>query len=251
MAAIAAAASIVVPGLVPGGGQPTAAASTLLRLAAVARTVPVVVVGPDQYLYSKGLGRRENCDGDGCRWERVVSELWTALDGSGRSAGHGSIDGSWSEIVGPGEIGGSLNEGIPPTDLDGLREFIRERASHADQPLDYEMFVVVSDLLRETFSSPVLYSTPGLRSALFEVTATLPGVQDLGPMADQTGRMGVGIGYMHGEERLELIFDPETGEILGVREVRLVEGDEEPQIIQGSWGVYLEVGVVDSVHERP
>ena len=113
------------------------------------------------------------------------------------------------------------------------------------------MFVVVSDLLRETFSSPVLYSTPDLRASLFQVAASLPGVQDLGPMADQIGRMGVGIGYTHGEERSELIFDPETGEILGMREVRLVDGDEEPQVIEGSWGVYLEVGVVDSVRERP
>ena len=203
--AIAAVVSIVSPGLIPSGGSQSAAASTLLELAAVVRAAPVVNVGPNQYLYSKTQERRQLCgeelDPDDCRWERVVREQWTALDGSGRSAGQDSLS-SWSEIVGPGEMGGSLTEGIPPTDVDQLREFIRERASQADQPLDYEMFVVVSDLLRETFSSPVLYSTPDLRASLFQVAASLPGVQDLGPIADQIGRMGVGIGYTHGEGTL-------------------------------------------------
>jgi hypothetical protein len=249
--AIVTAASIVGPGLVPGGGQRTAAATTLLKLAAVAGAEPVVTVGPDQYLYSKTLGRRQNCQGNDCEWEQTVTELWTALDGSGRFAGQSPIDGSYSEIVGPGQMGGSLTEGIPPTDVDELREFIRERASQADQPLDYEMFVVVGDLLRETFSSPVLYSTPELRSSLFEVAATLPGVQDLGTTADEIGRPGVGVGYTQDDQRLELIFDPQTAAILGAREVRLIGPNEEPKTTQGGWAVYLEVGVVDSVHDRP
>jgi hypothetical protein len=252
--ALAAAVSIVSPGLIPGGGSRHAAASTLLELAAIVRAEPMITVGPDQYLYSKTQARREACggplDGDECRWERLVTELWTAPDGSGRSAGQDSFS-SWSEILGPGEMGGSLTEGVPPTDVDELREFIRERASHADQPLDYEMFVVVSDLLRETFSSPVLYSTPNLRSSLFEVAATLPGVEDLGRTTDQVGRMGVGIGYAHRDQRLELIFDSETAAILGTREVRLIGPDEEPKVIPGSWAVYLEAGVVDSVRDRP
>jgi hypothetical protein len=249
--AIATAASIVVPGLIPGAGQRTAAATTLLELAAAAASEPVVTVGPDQYLYSKTLGRRQNCQGNDCQWEETVTELWTALDDSGRFAGQSPIDGSYSEIVGPGEMGGSLTQGIPPTDVDELREFIRERASHADQPLDYEMFVVVGDLLRETFSSPVLYSTPELRSSLFEVAATLPGVQDLGTTSDEIGRPGVGVGYTQDDQRLELIFDPKTAAILGAREVRLIGADEEPKTTQGGWAVYLEVGVVDSVHDRP
>lgn len=250
--AIVTAASIMMPGLVPGGGPRTAAATTLHELATVAGAQPVVTVGPDQYLYSKTLGRRQNCQGNDCQWEETVTELWTALDGSGRFAGESPIDGSYSEIVGPGEMGGSLDtEGVPPTDVDELREFIRERAAQADQPLDYEMFVVVGDLLRETFSSPVLYSTPELRSSLFEVAATLPGVEDLGTTSDQIGRPGVGVGYTQDDERLELIFDPETAAILGAREVRLIGPNEEPKITPGGWAVYLEVGVVDSVHDRP
>jgi hypothetical protein len=133
-----------------------------------------------------------------------------------------------------------------PTDADALRVYVEDRASHAGQPLHYEMFVVIADLLRESFSSPILYSSPGLRPSLFKVAATLPGVEDLGAVSDEKGRQGVGVGFTHDGTRLELIFDPDNSAILGEREVRIADEGTVP----GSWIVYLESGVVDSTNER-
>lgn len=233
--------ALVAPTIRPGD-QNSAAARTLSQLSLTAEAQPVVSVGAGQYLYSRLQARWQSCDGDSCVWEPNVREAWVAPDGSGRSAGRrGSI--TFSDLMRPGELGVDPNV---PTEPDALREYVQDRASHADQPLHYEMFVVIADLLRESFSSPVLYSSPGLRPSLFEVAATLPGVEDLGAASDERGRQGVGVGFTHDGTRLELIFDPDTSAILGEREVSLENGTTIP----GSWIVYLESGVVDSTNER-
>jgi hypothetical protein len=151
---------------------------------------------------------------------------------------------AFSEIFGPGELGVD-RDGEVPTDVDALRTFVEDRSSQADQPLEYEMFVVVADLLRESFSSPIL--SPALRASLFEVAATSPGVESLGDVSDEHGRRGIGVGYTHEGIRFELIFDQATSQILGERQVSLESGTTIP----GSWIVYQEVAVVDSTGERP
>jgi hypothetical protein len=234
--------ALVAPTVRPGD-QNSAAARTLNQLSVTAAAQPVVSVGGGQYLYSRFHARWQSCDGDSCVWQLNVREDWVALDGSGRSAGRrGPV--AFSELKRPGELG--VDPKVP-TDPDALRVYIEDRASHADQPLNYEMFVVIADLLRESFSSPILYSSDGLRSSLFEVAATLPGVESLGTTTDQSGRVGIGVGFTHDGSRLELIFDPETSAILGEREVRIEDG----QTVPGSWIVYLGSGVVDSTNQRP
>ena len=234
--------ALVAPTIRPGD-QNSAAARTLTQLSVTAAAQPVMSLGAGQYLYSRLQARWQSCDGDSCVWEPNVREAWVAPDGSGRSAGRrGPI--AFSDLMRPGELG--VDPKVP-TDLDTLRAYVQDRASHADQPLHYEMFVVIADLLRESFSSPVLYSSPGLRPALFEVAATLPGVEALGATSDEKGRPGTGVGFTHDGTRLELIFDPDTSAILGEREVRIADGETVP----GSWIMYLESGVVDSTDERP
>jgi hypothetical protein len=234
--------ALVAPTIRPGG-QSSAAARTLRQLSLTAAAQPVVSIGAGQYLYSRFQARWQSCNGNGCVWQPNVREDWVAPDGSGRSAGRrGPV--AFSELKRPGELG--VDPKVP-TDQDALRGYVEDRASHADQPLHYEMFVVIADLLRESFSSPVLYSSPGLRPSLFEVAATLPGVEALGAVSDEKGRPGIGVGFIHDGTRLELIFDPDTSAILGEREVRISDGETIP----GSWIVYLESGVVDSTDERP
>jgi hypothetical protein len=233
--------ALVAPAVRPGG-QNSAAARTLDQLSITAAAQPVISVGANQFLYSRLQARWQSCDGDACVWQLNVREDWVALDGSGRMAGRRGPD-AFSELVGPEELG--VDPKVP-TDPDALRVYIEDRASHTDQPLNYEMFVVIADLLRESFSSPILYSSDGLRSSLFEVAATLPEVKSLGTTTDQSGRVGIGVGFTHEGKRLELIFDPDTSAILGEREVRIADGRTVP----GSWIVYLESGVVDSTNER-
>ena len=120
----------------------------------------------------------------------------------------------------------------------------------AEQPLDWEMWVIMTDLLGETFSSPILYSTPELRAALFDVAATLPGVEDLGAMTDAIGREGIGFGFTGGYERMELIFDPETATILEMRQIPVHDFPDGSSMEGVAWTVFLDVGVVDSVRDR-
>ncbi|HEX9374678.1 MAG TPA: CU044_5270 family protein [Actinomycetota bacterium] len=246
--AIVAAAAVLAPTMLPGNHRTSAAAATLHRLAAVAARQPAVSVGPGQYVYSRYLARYETCRGDQgneCIWEDVDRETWVAPDGSGRiRETRGST--AWSEQFRPGELNADDLSKVP-TDRDALRAFIEERASKADQPLDYEMFVVVGDLLRESFSSTTAFESPELRSALFEVAASLPGVEYLGDTTDEVGRPGVGVGYTHRGVRYELIFDPATSVFLGERDVRTDGGTTVP----GSWASYLESGIVDGTNERP
>jgi hypothetical protein len=245
IATLALVVGIVAPALLPGGHEPSAAADTLRQLSEVAAKQPAVTVGPDQYVYSKIQARWETCEGNDCVLQDCVQELWIAPDGSGRMAGSRGSN-SYSEVVGPGELDAeSLTKA--PTDVDALRSFIRERASKADQPLDYEMFIVVGDLLRESFSSPVLYESPELRSALFEVASTLPGVELIGDSTDGIGRPGIAVGYTEGGIRHELVFDPDTSAILGDRDVSVRSGETVP----GSWAAYVESRVVSSTNAHP
>ena len=243
--ALALVVGIVVPALLPAGHEPSAAADTLRQLSEVAAKQPAVTVGPDQYVYSKIQARWETCEGNDCVLQQAVQELWIAPDGSGRMAGSRGSN-SYSEVLGRGEFNSDDLTKVP-TDVDALRSFIRERASKADQPLDYEMFVVVGDLLRESFSSPVLYESPQLRSALFEVASTLPGVELIGDTTDGIGRPGIAVGYTEGGIRHELIFDPDTSAILGDRDVSVRSGGTVP----GSWSAYVESGVVSSTNAHP
>jgi hypothetical protein len=243
--AVAAAAALVLPAFLPGSVRPAEAAFRALALEASDQ--PTEVVGPGQYLYSTFRARWETCDDGTCRWEDVMREQWLALDGSVRIH---EIRGpeEWSDSFPPGQI--SILPQIPEDALAGtaaLRAYVRERASHADQPLDYEMFVVVGDLLRETFSSAAHHGNAELRRSLFEIASTIRGVELLGSMSDEDGREGIGFGFTRGDTRLELIFDEVTTQLLGEREVSIEDG----RTIPGSWVVYGPTGVVDSTRERP
>jgi hypothetical protein len=77
-----------------------------------------------------------------------------------------------------------------------------------------EVFVEIADALRE---SP---QTPQLRATLYRALALLPGVQLLGQVHDRLGRAAIGVAFTeHTGLRQELLFDPDTGEILNERQV--------------------------------
>jgi hypothetical protein len=70
----------------------------------------------------------------------------------------------------------------------------------------------------------MLMSDPGSptkRSALFQVLARQPSIQLLGPMTDQVGRSGTGIGITSNGVRAETIVDPTTGQVLEFRTVQV------------------------------
>ena len=61
------------------------------------------------------------------------------------------------------------------------------------------------------------------RAALFKAATRIPGVQVIDQRAKLDGQTGVSVGRYEPKTRMgqELIFDPETGQVIGEREVNL------------------------------
>jgi hypothetical protein len=108
-------------------------------------------------------------------------------------------------------------EGLPPTYLlptnpDALRTALRRAASQSEVPVDVKTFELASAVLMQAGSSPQL------RSALFRVVSTIPGVVLRGEVTDPRGRRGTGVSitsdYSGAAQRDTLIFDAETSQPL-------------------------------------
>ena len=112
-------------------------------------------------------------------------------------------------------------------------------------------FEDVGDLLSET------YASPQLRAALYQVAATLPGVELVGTVTDDQGRTGTAVAYASQGVRTELIFDPTTSALLEERVVVTDSSKIGPSsgvpphdnipagtVVQNT--IYVTLGVVDS-----
>jgi len=112
-------------------------------------------------------------------------------------------------------------------------------------------FTIIGDLLRATELSPAL------RSALYTVAATLPGVRVLGTAVDPLGGRGLSLAMPvdvpkgQPAERDELIFDPRTSALIGEART-LTRGDPGHDLPAGttSWSAYA-TRVVDSLPAKP
>src|SRR3990170_3898435 len=83
-------------------------------------------------------------------------------------------------------------------------------------------------------ASSSLHSSPEHRAALSEVAANFPGVDYEGSVTDPAGRRGVSVSFEGGGNRRELIFDPDTAELLAERHV-LLEQEEGLVIEDNTW----------------
>jgi hypothetical protein len=289
--AIAIAIPVALPGGRTGGAEPAAAA--LLHRVAVraAQQPPEPAPGPGQYLYTRSESVQSHLYvvGDGTAFffkAPNIRESWIGPDGSGRilntpgrvtfptqrdraawvAAGAPSLewvvdgDGEFDHF-GPGELTFADYAALP-TDPEGLLELIESRELIGGPAGDWETFVIVGDLLRET------YATPKVRAALYQVAAELPGVELVGRVVDPAGRPGMAVAYTNpssdARSRYELIFDPVTAELLSEGEVLVADSTVDvesggPGAVYGGVGpagtrtfstIYFESGVVDSTDER-
>jgi hypothetical protein len=120
-----------------------------------------------------------------------------------------------------------------PTDPVELRAAIA-REPHGDRSPAEEGFSAIHRLLR----------TPGasaeLCMALHQILCELPGIVELETVLDRAGRPGLGIeaelgGYLH-----ELVFDTDTGRVLGEQQtLSNPEFDYAPVGTVTGWAVYL------------
>lgn len=289
--AIAIAIPIALPGGGTGGADP-ATAALLHRVALrAAQQPPDPAPGQGQYLYtrSESVSTHTYVVGDGTTFvfkAPSIRESWIGPDGSGRilnSPGTvtfptqrdraawvatGAPDLEWVvdgddefDHFGPGELTFADYPDLP-TDPEELLELIESRELIGGPAGDWETFVIVGDLLRET------YAAPKVRAALYQVVAELPGVELVGRVVDPAGRPGMAVAYTNpssdARSRYELIFDAVTAELLSEGEVLVADSTVDvesggPGAIYGGVGpegtrtfttIYLESGVVDSTAER-
>jgi hypothetical protein len=273
--ALAAVAVMLVGAVGRGPGIDSAAAAVLKRAAATARAaVPTRPLGPGQYLYTRSEDaytsttvlkagdftvlvphRRESWLGrDGKGWlisrsgtPRFLSprhrEQWIAL---GRpDLGEKGMDLPLENSDGPTPPMASLSL---PDDPDVLYAQLEREAAGNSNGTNVEMFTLVADNLRESFT------TPAQRAALYEVAARIPGVRLVGTVRDPAGRPGtaVAIDGDQDSERHVLIFDPATASLLAEEYVALAGNWlRVPAGTRTGWSTYLRAEVVDRLKERP
>ena len=266
-------AAVLLSGLAPTSGTEARAASGVLRqTAAVAAGREPVTLPPGAYAYSRSRGVHLVTTVIGGKAFNAlvpsVREIWIARDGSGRirersgkpvfltaadraawlAAGRPVIEksGTADDRYGPGGLHFEDLSSLP-TDPKRLAETLRQRAALTDVPVDVETFVIVGDLLRETIGPPAV------RAALYQVAASLPGVQLVGRVTDPAGRAGIAVAmtsdYSGGLVRHELVFDPRTSALLAERQVLLerVKWTGAPPGTVLGYTVYLRSGASRSV----
>ena len=271
------------------GGASSAAADALRHAADVARSEQALhSPGPGQYLYTMWQERSTltYVPGHGLAnflfTETVDRESWTSQDGSGRVVTEPQgisfptpADRTAWQRAGSPDLGTSRKDdryppgqdyvvdlSEVPTDPRELLAAIERREILGGDSADWVTFQIIGELLHLT------YSSSEHRAALYEVAANLPGVEYEGHVTDPIGRRGVSVSFVGGGERHEMIFDPDTAELLAERQV-LLDQDEAgvtvgPETWPGTiiafvgppgtdvfWSLYLDTAVVDSTDERP
>lgn len=110
---------------------------------------------------------------------------------------------------------------------------------HGERATPAQEFSYIAEILGQTDAPP------DVRANIYRAAALIPGVQSLGTVRDHDGRPGLGLAITTGEGTPnasdELIFDPQTGELLG----------ETATGPYGGWYVYLDTRVVNGLPSQP
>jgi hypothetical protein len=272
---------LVVSPLLLGGHGASAAAARVLRAAShTAAMQPVHRLQAGEYAYTKSEGAYFNQSSmpNGTDWGalvRTTREIWITTDGSGRirqinqtpvflvpedrsrweAAGAPPLTQlSGSETYDRHFSAGQLS---PPLDIDGLQQgnllhlagdpsaleaAIRTIAEKNSNPLGWEMLTIVGDILRESAAPPQL------RASLYQVAATIPGIELVGAVKDHAGRQGTAVAASRDDLRLELIFDPTTSALLAEEETLRHPGKDTfaPPGTAIAYTLYLQSGIVSS-----
>jgi hypothetical protein len=266
VAVIGAAVAATVIALLPAGsGGPTNAAAAVLDRLAHRAAAQSLTPKPGQYLYVGS--EAENAAFDESQigaCETLIPqkrEIWIGTDGSGLIR-ETSGPGHWvnpdtcrrmEQKYGPGAnvrydlsqhsgddwfapqcLSLKPSNAVNWSNLSSDPQMLLQQMRQLDggPPTPGEDFEHVGDFLRET-DAPA-----AVRATILRAAALIPGIKLLGTVRDHDGRPGLGFAYpSHGE----MIFDAETGELLGD------QGRGDPQ----SWTVYLREKVVANLPSDP
>ncbi len=246
----------------PFGPSTASAALHQLALAATAHKSSDPPLKPGQFYYRRVVGYGS------------VHESWTSRDGvvyfrrsplgSGPLIPPGTNALERSDSGGAYATFGSLepltyDEMLDlPRDTDKLYDWVRTHVQLSipgdpRPPENKTMFFEIREFL---ITTPV---PADLRAAFYDVAAQIPGVELLGAVRNEQGKSGLGIGMWRSggpdddsppetadgveiHQREDLIFDQQTGEIIGDRTV--VNG-------KASGEALVEAGIVSDAGERP
>ncbi|MFF4276415.1 CU044_5270 family protein [Streptomyces sp. NPDC001536] len=187
------------------------------------------------YDMSTGIGRIEPVR------ER---EAWESVDGSRRGAVtdlYRKLDRTPTEAD-RGDCYRTLQ--TLPTDPDEMYDWLN-RTSQGHNSKNEANFSLVADLVNESLMPPAQ------AAALYRAAAEIPDVFVIDDEVDAAGRHGVAIARDDRGRRFELIFDKETKEYLGERQVALKDGEgiKKGDVIART--AVLERAVVDRAGLRP
>lgn len=261
--AAAAAAAIVIGGVIAPPNPASASAAVVLRQAATeAVTYSDPVAGPGQYLKfhirADWAGYASSADGTATRMQTNIQniDVYIPTDADAdwalyRDWEHGQIgNGEFtSETI---HAPGGRFYGTPwsPQNVDEIPTgsgaetlaYFDTRYEGGSASRDEDNFVRITDLLR-TYPVPAT-----LRARLFEALALIPGTTSTEGVANLDGQVGVAIGRdepLRSGERHEIIIDPDTGQIIGERQMvpagNVPAGEEQVALTA------MSTTVVDSV----
>jgi hypothetical protein len=150
----------------------------------------------------------------------------------------GNFYGSGPSILGNIPLEEAL--GSAPRDPRELLDLIYEQTYGSGPTTDEAAFNAIADTLR----SGVIPAD--LRAALYGAAALVPGVSVIDPQATMDGRVGISLGMdtRFSGSRTEIIIDPQSGLVIGEREVLLAARDGVPAGTVVSWTA-ITTSVVD------
>ncbi|WP_419997064.1 CU044_5270 family protein [Streptomyces boninensis] len=267
--AVAAVAAGLIVGLEPGGSgsgddvppQGKSATQLLNRIAAVAAKEPAPrEVRDDQFMYIRSKSSYDSVKGEPCKLKPATQrEIWESVDGKhdgllrDRRVDRKDMKLPWQDSYGGKDAENYREYEQLPTTTEGMLGWLYEKRDE-EKTTDAAAFTLVGDTIRESVLPPKV------SAAMYRATAKIPGVTVVNDAVDFLGRPGVAITRQenHGvETRVELIFDKETLEYLGEREVLLegrTDGDPElacePGTVLGT-SATLQRAIVDKPGQRP
>ncbi|GHG79091.1 hypothetical protein GCM10018779_59670 [Streptomyces griseocarneus] len=200
--------------------------ATVDRISLAAARQPALEPRQDQYIYVESKVRGGRVDRAGGKEKLVVTPLrsrqvWHSPDGLKSfiyEPGHEFMDknGEDLDLDSADEVTdrGSYNSVKSlPTDPDALLKRLYRWGRMGDPQADWTAFGEIGQLLEEQIA------TPRISAALFKAAAKIPGVTLVDKAVDATGRTGVAITHTGPNSRQEWIFDRNTYEYLGQRDV--------------------------------
>ncbi|MEU4997375.1 CU044_5270 family protein [Streptomyces sp. NPDC021622] len=243
----------------PFGGQSAQAAPSeetvqmLEDIAAAAKKQPVPKdIRDDQYVYIKSKGGYlEMEEGKPSKLDPVhPREFWLSVDGKHDDLLHEPANGFNHEVLkaeGPPMPSDTNYRNLEklPTDPVNMLDWLHKESDGSSSE-DQATFVLVGDLSYESLMPPKQ------AAALYLAASKIPGVKLIDDAVDADGRHGVAIAREDQGERQELIFDKETKQFLGERQVAvedLPDGTKKGDVIGRN--AVLERTVVDKAGQRP